>query len=454
MNSQQQQISSSALAPRPLWQQHTRLVLVLAGSALTLLTLMVVFSHMGNNDFVLNETPLPLEVATTVQPDSTEASTVPVGQLNKVTLNIRSGDTLAVLFQRLNIGHTELHSIITAHPRNKMLTRLHRGDRIQLLYDSQHSVHELVYRPNLTTQLTVRRATEGFDSSLTHVQLDQRQAYTHAVIKNSLFASGKRQQISGQLLKELVEIFQWDIDFARDIHSGDSFSILYDESYLDGQKVGTGHIAAAEFTNRGRTYRAIRFIDPRGHADFYTPTGKSMKKQFTRTPVKFTRISSTFSLGRWHPILHKLRKHKGVDYAAASGTAIKATAAGKIAFKGRKGGYGNVVIIQHGRQYSTLYGHMKSFAAGLRTGSTVHQGQLIGYVGMSGLATGPHLHYEFLVNGVHRDPLTVKLPQGNSVPTAYRNQFRAHVNRLLAHMQTHQQVEFASSGKPKDDLNA
>jgi murein DD-endopeptidase MepM/ murein hydrolase activator NlpD len=454
MNSQQHPISSSALIARPLWQQHTRLLLVLAGSALTLLTLMLVFSQMGSNEFVLAETPVPLEVASTVQPDSAETTGTPGRPLNKLSITLRARETLASVFKRLNIDHAELHSMITAHPRNKILTHVHAGDRIQVLYDDQHAVHELSYRPNLTTQLTIRRATEGFDSNLTSVQLDQRQAYTHAVIKNSLFASGKRQQIAGHILKELVEIFQWDVDFAKDIRSGDSFSILYDESYLDGQKVATGHIAAAEFTNQGRSYRAIRFIDPQGHVDFYTPKGMSMKKQFARTPVKFTRISSTFSLGRWHPILHRLRKHKGVDYAAPSGTPIKATASGQIAFKGRKGGYGNVVVIQHGREYSTLYGHMSGFAQGLQVGSHIRQGQLIGYVGMSGLATGPHLHYEFLVNGIHRDPLTVKLPKGNPVPYAYRNQFRAHVNRMLAHMQTHQQVEFASVGHRKDDLNA
>ncbi len=454
MNSQQQQISSSALLTRPLWQQHLRLLLVLAGSVLTLLILMVVFSRMDNNEFVLTETPVPLEVASTVQPDSVESTGTSSKPLNKMSITLREGETIATLFNRLKIDHSELHSMITAHPRNKILTHIRAGDRIQVVYDDQHSVHELSYRPNLTTQLTIRRAVEGFDSNLTSVQLDHRQAYTHAVIKNSLFASGKRQQIAGHLLKELVEIFQWDIDFAKNIRSGDSFSILYDESYLDGQKVGTGHIAAAEFTNQGRTYRAIRFIDPKGHVDFYTPNGMSMKKQFTRTPVRFTRISSTFSLGRWHPILHRLRRHQGVDYAAPSGTPIKSTANGQVVFKGRKGGYGNVMIIQHGRQYSTLYGHMKAFAKGLNVGSRVQQGQLIGYVGMSGLATGPHLHYEFLINGVHRDPLTVKLPIGSPVPYAYKNQFRAHVNRMLAHMQTHQQVEYASAGQKKDDLNA
>lgn len=447
MDSQQEQISSSALIARPLWQQHSRLLLLLAGSVLTLSILTLVFSRLGNNDYVLSETPLPIEVPTTVP---TEASHSAAKQnLHRISVKIRRGDTLTSVFKRLNISKAELAAIIAAHPRNKMLTHVHIGDRIQLTYDNDNAVHELVYRPTLTSELTVRRAAEGFSSNLSNIKLDQRQAYAHGVIKGSLFASGKKQRIDGRLLRELVEIFQWDIDFAKDIRPGDSFSIVYDENYLEGQKVSNGHIAAAEFTNQGRRYRAVRFVDPKGHVDFYTPQGRSLKKQFSRTPVKFTRISSTFSLGRWHPILHKIRKHKGVDYAAPTGTPIKATASGTISFKGRKGGYGNVIVIQHGRQYSTLYGHMKSFAQGIRNGSPVQQGQVIGYVGRSGLATGPHLHYEFLVNGIHRDPLTVALPSGNPVPHAYRLQFKAHVNRLMAHMQTHQQVELASADSNK-----
>ncbi len=455
MSSQQQQFSSAGFITRPLWQQHTRLLLVLGGSLLTLVILMAIFSHMGSNEFVLAETPLPFEVATPTPTEEAPQPVAPVPEtLNRVSVKVRPGDTLAHVFRRLNINLGQLHAMVSAHPRNKSLMHVHAGDRIQLAYDNQQTVHELVYRPNLTTQLTIKRAAEGYESRLSPIKLEQRQAYTHAVIKNSLFASGKRQQIDGRLLRELVEIFQWDIDFAKNIRSGDSFSILYDESYLEGQKVSTGHIAAAEFTNQGHTYRAIRFVDPKGHVDFYTPKGVSMKKQFTRTPVKFSRISSTFSLGRWHPILHRLRRHKGVDYAAPSGTPIKATASGQIAFKGRKGGYGNVVVIQHGRQYSTLYGHMKAFAPGVRAGSAVRQGQVIGYVGMSGLATGPHLHYEFLVNGVHRDPLSAKLPQGNPVPYAYRHQFKAHVNRMLAHLQTHKQVELAAAGARRYNKNA
>ena len=204
---------------------------------------------------------------------------------------------------------------------------------------------------------------------------------------------------------ELAGIFGWDIYFALNIRRGDHFTVVYDQLYLDGKKIGNGDILAAEFVNQGQVYRAVRYEKPNGTADYYTPDGNSMRKEFLRTPVAFTRISSRFSLGRYHPILNRIRAHKGVDYAAPTGTPIKATGDGRVAFRGRKGGYGNVVILDHGRGYSTLYGHMSRFARGERVGTRVHQGQVIGYVGSTGMATGPHLHFEVRADGVTTDPV-------------------------------------------------
>ena len=231
---------------------------------------------------------------------------------------------------------------------------------------------------------------------------------------------------------ELAGIFGWDIDFALDIRQGDSFAVIYEEVFLDGEKVRDGDIIAATFSNRGESYQAIRYTDASNHTDYYSPDGHSMRKAFLRTPVEFSRISSRFSLGRKHPILNTIRAHKGVDYAAPRGTPIKATGDGKVIYRGVKGGYGNVVIIQHGSSYSTLYGHMSRFARGVHSGSHVKQGQIIGYVGSSGLATGPHLHYEFRINGVHRNPLTVKLPDAQPLPKQYMADFQMHANQLVA----------------------
>jgi murein DD-endopeptidase MepM/ murein hydrolase activator NlpD len=244
---------------------------------------------------------------------------------------------------------------------------------------------------------------------------------------------------------ELANIFGWDIDFALDIRKGDRFTVLYEEMYVDGEDIGNGTILAAEFVNQGKRYHAVRYTDAGGKTDYYSLDGKSMRKAFLRTPVEFSRISSGFSLGRKHPILNKIRAHKGVDYAAATGTPIKVTGDGKIIFRGKKGGYGNTIIVQHGSKYSTLYAHMSKYRSGLTTGSRVKQGQIIGYIGSSGLATGPHLHYEFRVNDVHRDPLRVKLPGAEPLASKYREDFNKKAEALLAQLDLVRDVQLASN---------
>jgi murein DD-endopeptidase MepM/ murein hydrolase activator NlpD len=251
--------------------------------------------------------------------------------------------------------------------------------------------------------------------------------------------------LSDNLTMEIANIFGWDIDFALDIRKGDAFTVLYEELYLDGEKIDDGNILAAEFVNNGRTYQAVRYTDAGGHTDYYSLDGKSMRKQFLRTPVSIARISSRFNLKRKHPILNKIRAHKGVDYAAARGTPIKATANGRIVHRGKKGGYGNTIIIQHGSKYSTLYAHLSKYRGGLKKGSRVKQGQEIGYVGSSGLATGPHLHYELRVNGVHRDPLRVKLPGAEPLDRKYLDDFMTQANTLLARLDLVRNVQVASN---------
>jgi murein DD-endopeptidase MepM/ murein hydrolase activator NlpD len=237
------------------------------------------------------------------------------------------------------------------------------------------------------------------------------------------------------MIMELAAIFGWDIDFALDIRRGDHFTVVYQEYYLEGKKVRDGDILAAEFTNQGKSYRAIRYVDADGNAGFYTPEGLSLRKAFLRTPVKFSRISSRFTLHRKHPILNRIRAHKGVDYAAPRGTPIRATGDGKVVFRGRKGGYGRTIVIQHGSKYSTLYGHMSRYNGKVKLGRRVRQGQVIGYVGSSGLATGPHLHYEFRIDGVHRNPLTVKLPVAEPIAKRYRDDFQKLATPLIAQLE-------------------
>jgi murein DD-endopeptidase MepM/ murein hydrolase activator NlpD len=241
----------------------------------------------------------------------------------------------------------------------------------------------------------------------------------------------------------MANIFGYDIDFAQDIRKGDKFEILYEEKTLDGKAVGTGNILTARFTNRGKIYTAVRYTDKNGNTSYYSADGSSLRKAFIRTPVDFARISSRFSNGRKHPILNKIRAHKGVDYAAPRGTPIKAAGDGRVTLAGRKGGYGNTIVIKHGQRYQTLYAHMQGFAKGIRAGSNVKQGQIIGYIGTTGLSTGPHLHYEFQANGVHVDPLSQKLPISDPIHASEKQRFTERSKTLLAKLDIKKDTQLA-----------
>jgi len=238
-----------------------------------------------------------------------------------------------------------------------------------------------------------------------------------------LMQAGKEAGISANMTLKMAEIFAWDIDFALEVQKGDSFRLLYEELFVDGKKVKDGNILALEFVNQGKKYTAVRFEPKNGAPRYLTADGSPLKKAFIRSPVDFARISSHFSLARRHPVLHTIRAHKGTDYAATYGTPVKAVGDGTILLAGRQGGYGNVLKVAHGRGYQTLYAHLQGFAKGIRNGTRVEQGQVIGYVGSSGLATGPHLHFEFYVNGQVRNPVTVALPDALPIEGAEKAVF-------------------------------
>ena len=250
--------------------------------------------------------------------------------------------------------------------------------------------------------------------------------------------------MSDAMVLKLANAFGYDIDFAQDLRQDDSYTVVYDEVYREGERLHDGNIIAATFINRGKRYNAFRYTDASGNTMYYSEDGRPLRKEFLRTPVEFTRISSLFSVGRLHPILGTMRAHRGVDYAAPSGTPIHAAGDGKVVFRGWQNGYGNVVILQHGGHYSTLYGHMSRIAS-IRVGQRVSQGQTIGFVGMTGLATGPHLHYEFRVDGVHRNPLVVTLPKADPLPQAQLAQFRSQTQPLLAKLKTLEATQLASA---------
>ena len=338
-------------------------------------------------------------------------------------VTIKSGDTLSTLFSSRRLNR-ELHEIMQLGDRVKELKSVYPGQKISFLSEGDLFTG-IELETSINRRLTISKQGDTYTVQENIRDFDTRVQVASSTIENSLFLSGQRAGMSASLIMELANIFGWDIDFALDIRVGDQFTAIYEEKYLDGAKIKDGTIIAAEFVNAGTVFRAVRYTNSQGETDYYSQDGRSMRKPFLRTPVDFARISSGFNLKRKHPILNKIRAHRGVDYAASTGTPIKASGDGKIAFRGTKGGYGRTIIVKHGTKYSTLYAHMDKYARSTHSGSRVKQGQIIGYVGKSGLATGPHLHYEFLVNGVHRNPLTVKLPDAAPLPRSEMDRFKA-----------------------------
>lgn len=342
---------------------------------------------------------------------------------------VAAGQNLSLIFKHLNIDTSFLRDIMRANPLAGRLENIKPGKIIKFRYvDDEFAGLEYVVGP--TSSILVVRKGDAFAINEVKQDYEKQTRYVSATVEASLFQSAKKAGLSEKTTVELSKIFGWDIDFALDIQPGDRFSVVYQVLYHDDEKIKDGDILAAEFVNNGKTYRAVRYQDPEGHSGYYSPEGINMRKPFLRTPVDFTRISSYFG-SRKHPVMNKMRMHKGVDYAAPRGTVVKASGKGKIIFRGSLRGYGKTVIIQHGERYRTLYAHLDDYRRAQRMGSFVNQGDPIGYVGSSGLATGPHLHYEFLVDGVHRDPLDIKLAEDKPIGKAYRQDFKLRSSSML-----------------------
>jgi murein DD-endopeptidase MepM/ murein hydrolase activator NlpD len=299
---------------------------------------------------------------------------------------------------------------------------------------------------DLTSALRVERQEAGFTAKVVERPIEKRKRHAYGVIESSLYESAAAAGLSDRVIMNIAGIFAWDIDFVLDIRSGDNYYVQYEEIWQDDEFVTDGEIVVAEFNNNGRSSQAIRFIDDSGRSDYFTPDGHSVRRAFLRSPVDF-RVSSSFNPNRRHPVLKTVRPHRGVDYAAPRGTPIKAAGDGKIIFRGVKSGYGNAVILQHGGNITTLYAHMSSFAAKARLGKRVRQGQTIGFVGKTGLVTGVHLHYEYRLNGVHRNPRTVKLPQADPIASKYRQRFLASAGPLLEELEQFKNTQLATASR-------
>ena len=351
-----------------------------------------------------------------------------------VKYTVQRGDTMSSILNRHDV-YRDMVRLMTSAKGSSRLFRLIPGDTIELVIDNGRLL-SIRRRPDKTSYIEAALQGDHYTVREETIPTTIRQAFVTGTVSDSFYSSGLAAGMSDALIHNAADVLGWDIDFVLDVRKGDTFVVVYNEQWLDGEKIRDLEITSVEYFNRGKSYRATRYTTSAGKVGYYTPDGKSVKRPFIRTPLQFSRISSHFNPRRLHPILKVWRPHRGIDYAAPTGTPVYSTSDGKIIFRGRKRGYGNVVIVRHGRRYSTLYAHLSRFARGQRVGSRVRQKQVIGYVGATGYATGPHLHYEFRVNGTHKNPLSVKLPGAQSLPRTEIKRYMAASRSAWARLDT------------------
>lgn len=334
------------------------------------------------------------------------------------SVKVRSGDSLARIFKRLGFSAQDTYAVSTAKGKDsKLLQKINVGDTLRIASNDEQQITALEYPLSKTDTLYINLVGNNYQSHKESKPVEVRQAFAHGTINSNFWNAGTSAGLTDGQVIELANIFGWDIDFALDIRAGDNFHVIFEQRYVEGEYIGTGKILAAEFINQDDPFQAVRFTD----GEYYTPDGKSMRKAFLRAPVSFKYISSSFKRKRFHPVQKRWKAHRGVDYAAKTGTPVVAAGNGKVVRATYDKYNGHHVFIQHGNGIETKYIHFSKRA--VKKGQRVKQGQVIGYVGSTGLAAGPHLHYEFLLNGVHRNPRTVKLPDAQPIAKKYKAEF-------------------------------
>jgi len=392
----------------------------------------------------------PSDNALQIAPPTLTATPVPSKETEKWQIvTVKPGENLSLIFDHLHLSPGVLHEVLALGQDITPLQTLTPGEHIHFRIDDG-KLQALKYEPNLTTALLITTEENTFHLETITSELETRVTKSTGLIRDSLYQAGLDAGLSESMVMRLISIYGWDIDFALDIRKGDQFKIIYEEKYKQGKKVADGSILGAEFTNQGKIFKAVRYTSTEGLTGYFNEEGYSMRKAFLRTPLKFNHISSGFSLSRKHPILNLIRAHRGVDYAAPSGTPVKAVGDGNVVELGRHGGYGNMIVLRHAGIYQTAYAHLSAFAKGLKRGQHVEQGDIIGYVGKTGLATGPHLHYEFRVNGVHQNPLTVSLPKALRIEAQQMQRFQQQTRPLFAQLNRENQTEVAAFSSDKN----
>jgi murein DD-endopeptidase MepM/ murein hydrolase activator NlpD len=343
------------------------------------------------------------------------------------------GDTLGAVLSRLGVDDPEAVAWLRNARAARGLYQLVPGRTMRSHTTAEGKLLALRYL-NAGKVIRIERAGASFSISEQAVALERRVMMKSGEIRSSLFAATDAANLPDAVAIQIADIFSTDIDFHRDLRRGDRFTVIYEAYYDQGEPLRTGRVLAAEFINNNRAYRAVYFQYAADEGAYYTPEGGNIRKAFLRSPLEFSRITSGFTNARFHPVLQEWRAHRGIDYAAPTGTRVKATGDAVVEFAGRQGGYGNVVVLRHQSAYTTWYGHLSGFAKGLRKGMRVTQGTVIGYVGATGLATGPHLHYEFRINNVHQNPLRVVLPSAPPITAEQRPAFEAATGQLAQHL--------------------
>jgi murein DD-endopeptidase MepM/ murein hydrolase activator NlpD len=388
----------------------------------------------------------PLETLDAVASDKLVPTLAAAPDLQRVEETVRSGDSLSKIFARAGLDYAAMLELINSSDAAKQLAMLYPGRELIFQLNADGKLQTLEYIEDQLRSQIFSRTEDGFAHETKVLEPDVQLAMRQATITDSLFLAGMKVRLDDRMIMKLANIFGWDIDFALDIRKGDSFKVLFEEAFLNGEKIGNGNILAAEFTNQGRTFRAVRYVDSNGDVHYYTPTGESMRKAFLRAPLDFRRISSNFNPNRLHPIYKTVRPHRGTDYAAVRGTPVWAAGDGRVIESGYTRANGNYIVVQHGNSIQTKYLHLHK--RDVKKGDRVRQQQRIGSVGSTGYSTAPHLHYEFLINGVHRNPRTVleKLPKAESVAKAELQRFYAQTQPLLAELDQDENTRFARAG--------
>ena len=336
---------------------------------------------------------------------------------------IQPGDTLATALSRLKIDDLEIQRLLATDAVRQMASSIRAGRHIQATTSQDGQLLAVRFERGDAPALTVRRQGDSFASEDSRDVVETRVVMRYGRIVSSLYGATDSAGIPDKIADKMAETFSTSLDFREDLRRGDTFSVVYTVDYRNGEPVSTGKLLAAEFFNAGKAYRAVLFRDASGQESYYTPEGESLKKGFLRSPLEFSRVTSSFSSSRLHPVLGYARAHTGVDFGAPTGTRVKATGDATVEFAGRRGGYGNLVILRHQNGYETYYGHLSAFAPGIRQGRAVSQGDVIAYVGATGVATGPHLHYEVRIAGKPYNPLSVKLPGSPPLAAAQHARF-------------------------------